>query len=232
MKFCGINHGKFRSLRGRFIAGAVACAGAVLVWAPPSPAQQQNPPARSAPQPAWLFRMHAWPGGTAQLENPQDDAQQAANADLQTMMDNMQSSAQRLQANDPGVQTQQDQAKIVQSLSELIALVAQMTGSGSSSSSSRQNPAMQLQMNQNPSGPQPMSPSSSATNSYIPPAGSLTPGGSQPLDSQRSEWGNLPPAARNMILNAMHSEALPEYKQQVDSYYRALAQIDQQQQNQ
>ena len=40
-------------------------------------------------------------GGRSQLDDPTDDAQQAAGVDVQTMMDNMQNGAQRLQGGDP-----------------------------------------------------------------------------------------------------------------------------------
>ncbi|HTV48090.1 MAG TPA: hypothetical protein VMG59_06565 [Phycisphaerae bacterium] len=216
------------------VAGLIALGCAAGLSVLPCRAQSQNQPSQT-PEPAWLFRMHAWPAGTSQLDNPdadaQEEAQQEAGVDTKSMMDNMLASGQRLQAGDPGVQTQQCQQKVVDSLNELIQLVAQMSGSCSNPGQKNgQKQSMQLQMN--PSNRQSMSPSQAATNSFIPAGGALPAGGEQPMDSQRQQWGNLPPAARNLILNAEHSEALPDYQQQVDSYYRALGQINQQQQSQ
>src|SRR5271170_6770766 len=218
-----INNRAQRIIASLFAFGCAAC-----LAIPSAHAQQQNSSSRTAPQPVWLFRMHAWPGGASQLDDPTDDAQQAAGVDVQTMMDNMQNSAQRLQGGDPGAQTQQCQQKIVESLDGLIQLMAQMSSSGSCNNP-KPSSSMKLQMNQ--TGKQPMSPSQAATNSYIPSGGVVSPGTAQPIDSQRQQWGNLPPSARNLILNAEHNETLPDYQQQVDSYYRALGQLNAQQQN-
>ncbi len=40
-----------------------------------------------------------------------------------------------------------------------------------------------------------------------------------------SEWGNLPPKDRDLISNGVNEQYLPAYKEMIDRYYQALAEM-------
>jgi len=192
------------------------------------------PPAASAsihsvPLPPWIAQMEAWPGNAANPAENSGPLQQAmASMEIEHMLSHMASSGERLTSVHAGSVTQTIQRRIIHSLNALIAQAEQAQSSssgGKKKSHQHENSSMAMsQTGQQPSGPT-NTPSHAAHHSYVPPGEGLHPGHMSAFHSNKRQWGNLPPRARNMILNAMHKQSLPQYRALVNQYYKRLAQM-------
>ena len=186
--------------------------------------------ATHAATPAWAQRMLAWPVLVHHALAPVN-ARQEAQKWLNSVLKNMAKSENGLLAENAGKPTQAAQRRVVLSLDELIKLAEQMSKGGGSGKKSQQQQQQSMGMQQvrgrdhNPT----QTPSQSATQSYLPNGGSLPVQTGKPFESNKKQWGNLPPRARNMIINAMRNESLPQYKNLVNAYYRALGRMNERQ---
>ncbi len=182
--------------------------------------------------PAWEQQMLAWPLVAHHAVAPVDPRQEAKKC-LQSVLKNMAASESGLLALNAGKPTQAAQKRVVLSLNELIKLAEKMSqGSGKGKRHHQKQQGsmgMQPSQGQNQGHGQTMSPSQSATQSYLPGGGALPVRTGKPFESQKKQWGNLPPRARNLIINAMRNESLPRYKGLVNAYYRALGRMNQKQ---
>ncbi len=179
--------------------------------------------------PPWIAQMEAWPGDGANPATNSGPLQQAmARTEIEHMLSRMASSGERLTTVHTGALTQTIQRKIIHSLNALIAQAEQSQSSSSSGKKkSHQQQSSSMAMSQ--TGPQPYSPTNSpshaAHESHLTPGQGQHPNQISPFHSNKRQWGNLPPRARSMILNALHKQSLPQYRALVNEYYRKLAQM-------
>ena len=197
------------------------------------PGASPNKPSSTpvAPQGAALshkseFNMMGWPWLKHNRASSQPTPQQI-NADLQDVLKGMNTSAHRLKSANAGIKTQAVQKNIIARLDQLIKMAEQSQGksSGERNRKSRQQQSMSMRQSRGSNTP-PMTPSHAAKNSYIPGGGVMNPGDLKSFDSNKRQWGNLPPRERNMILNALRHQTLPQYKSLVRQYYESLAKLN------
>ena len=183
-------------------------------------------PASGVLSPKAEFNMMGWPWVKANSRGSQA-SQQQINADLQAVLAGMGTSAQRLKAADAGAGTQAVQKKIIARLDQLIKIAEQSQGKsgGGKKNNSREQQSMSMQQANN-SNKSPMTPSQAAKNSYIPGGGVMNPGDLKSFISNKRQWGNLPARERNMILNALRHQSLPQYQSLVRQYYQSLAKLN------
>jgi hypothetical protein len=184
-------------------------------------------PASSAFSPRMTFNMMGWPW-LKQKRAGSQASQQQINQDLLDVLKGMSTSARRLKAADAGAETQEVQKEIIARLDQLIKIAEKSQGKsgGQQKKQSQQQQSMSMQQS-NGSNTSPMTPSQSATHSFIPGGGVMNPGDVKQFTSNKRQWGNLPPRARNMILNALRHQSLPQYKALVQHYYESLAKLNQ-----
>jgi hypothetical protein len=168
--------------------------------------------------------MMAWPGGVRhQIGSAQ--AAQIVRRDFKSILKNMADSAAGLYASNPGQSTRQAQRRIIQSLTDLIRLAE--SGSCHSGGSKPGHKAKGMNLKQSSgAGSHPMTPSRAAHHSYVSYGSSLPVEAGRPFHSSHRQWGNLPPRARSLIINAMRNESLPAYRRLVHAYYRALGRMN------
>lgn len=185
-----------------------------------------------AQTPAWAQQMLAWPLVAHHAVAPVDPQQEAQKC-LTSVLKNMATSESGLLARNAGEPTQAAQKRVVLSLDELIKLAEKMSQGGSKGKQHHQKQqgsmGMQPSQGQSPGHGPTSSPSQAATQSYLPGGGVSPVQTGKPFESQKKQWGNLPPRARNLIINAMRNESLPRYKGLVNAYYRALGRMNQKQ---
>ncbi len=184
-------------------------------------------PQAEAFSPKAQFDMMGWPWLKANNSAAQP-SQQQINADLNAVIAGMSTSAQRLKTADAGARTQAVQKKIIRRLDQLIKIAEQSQGK-SGGQQKKKSPEQQSMSTQQASGSNtsPMTPSQSAKNSYIPGGGVMNPGDLKSFTSNKRQWGNLPARERNMILNALRHQTLPQYQSLVRQYYESLAKLNQ-----
>ncbi len=177
------------------------------------------------------FNMMGWPW-VKHKGLTSHPSQQQINQDLRQVLQDMSTSARRLNAADAGPKTQKVQEDIIARLDELIKMAqqSQSKGGGRQQSSSEQQSMSMQQSNGGQNSP--MNPSNSATQSRRPGGTPMNPGNLTNVNSRRHQWGNLPARERNMILNAMRHQTLPQYKSLVQQYYESLAKLNQSQEAQ
>ena len=184
-----------------------------------------TPPAVFSPK--TRFNMMGWPwlrasGGASK------PSQQQINADLQDVLKGMSTSARRLKVADAGARTQAVQKQIISRLDDLIKIAEQSQGKSGEQQNQKSQEQQSMSMQQsNGSHTSPMTPSQSAKHSYIPGGGVMNPGNLKSFTSHRRQWGNLPQRERNMILNALRHQTLPQYQSLVQQYYESLAKLNQ-----
>ncbi len=186
-------------------------------------------PMQHAPIPPWVLQMEAWPGAQP---NPASHSgpmlKQVARDEIKSMLSRMNASGQRLYAAHAGSKTQIIQQKIIRSLNALIAAAEQsQSGPSSGKKKKQQKESSSMSMSQTGSQPgtPPNSPSHAAHRSHLTPGEGLRPGTMNAFHTRKQQWGNLPPRARNLILNALHHEPLPQYRQLVNQYYERLGKL-------
>lgn len=150
---------------------------------------------------------------------------QSPQGQMKEMLARMHTSARRLGLTKAGPQTQEIQRRIVLSLNELIKM-AERNQSGQGSGQGKKRQSGPKQMNQGPSQPGNSSGGSHAAKNHSMPTGPVESAQKNGrLFTQKRNWGNLPPKARQLIANGIQEQPLPQYKNWIDQYYRALANI-------
>ncbi len=185
-----------------------------------------NEPAAPMFSPRMKFNLMGWPWLKQNSAGAQP-SQQQINQDLQDVLKGMSTSAQRLKAADAGAKTQEVQKRIIARLDQLIKIAEKSQGQsgGQQKKKSQEQQSMSMQQSTG-SNTSPMTPSASATHSFIPGGGVMNPGELKQFTSNKRQWGNLPPRERNMILNALRHQSLPQYKALVRQYYESLAKLN------
>ncbi len=181
--------------------------------------------------PAWLWRMEAWPARPGPLPQAPAPPGQRIQRDFTRVLKNMQRSARNLNQGRSGQSTRRAQQRVITALDDLIKQAETMSASSSSSPSpSSLSAGMKLRLSQGQSGHGRHGPGGGAPagHDYVPGGGSRPVQRGRPFLSQRRAWGNLPPRTRNLILNALHYQSLPQWRRQVNAYYRALGRMNRQ----
>ena len=180
---------------------------------------------------AWLWRMETWPARPGPLRQAPAPSGQRIQRDFTRVLKNMQRSAKNLNQGRSGQSTRRAQQRVITALDDLIKQAETMSASSSSSpSSSSLSAGMKLRLSQGQSGHGRHGPGGGAPagRDYIPGGSSLPVQRGRPFLPQRQAWGNLPPRTRNLILNALHYQSLPQWRRQVNAYYRALGRMNRQ----
>lgn len=150
---------------------------------------------------------------------------------LDEVVQRMTDSAKRLKEKDPGAVTQETQRRIVMNLDALIDLVKQQQQQ-QQQQQSQSRPGQQRQQNQqnngNQSGAQ-HSPggTNAAQQSQLPGASDASvSANTTDINEKSREWGNLPERDRDLVVNGQKEDPLPAYREAVQRYYKALADVN------
>jgi len=146
---------------------------------------------------------------------------------LDEMMEKMTASAQRLHDKDPGALTQETQRRIVMNLDSLIELVRQQQQQ-QQQQPGKPKPGEEKQKN-DPGKPQPSNQEggNNAAQQEAMRSGNAKEfqGNGTNMTERGKEWRNLPDRDRDLIANSAKEDALPTYKEIVQRYYQALAEV-------
>ncbi len=124
---------------------------------------------------------------------------------------------------DPGEVTQEKQRRIITDLDVLIELARQQQQSGSASSG-QPLPGQQRQPGQG-QGPKGEGGTQAATHEQLPRGGYADPVTGDMRNHDPANWGGLPPRDRDQISHGANEEYLSAYKDLIDRYYQALAEM-------
>jgi len=159
-----------------------------------------------------------------------DDGKAAANEaveKMKDMLDRMGQSETRLTQKDPGDVTQETQRRIMTDLDVLIEFARKQQQQGSGQGPPQPGPPGEgksySQGNQNGKN---QGGTTAASGSFLPGNNQQTP---QQGDDNRSkgpaEWGTLRPRERELISHGANEEYLTSYKDMIERYYQALAEL-------
>jgi len=151
-------------------------------------------------------------------------------AAMKNMIDHMGQSQTRLTGKDTGAVTQEMQRRITMDLDVMIEYARQQQQKGPSQNKQDEQKGDKRQQSgdqkqgghgKNQGGTQ------SATSEQLPGGGSMTPesNGQDMRQKGPSEWGGLPGKDRDLVSNGVNEQYLPAYKEMIDRYYQALAEI-------
>ena len=147
---------------------------------------------------------------------------------MKQMIDRMGQSQSRLTERDPGAVTQETQKRIITDLDVMIEMARKQQSQGKQNQQSKSQPGQQRQMSRGQQqGPSQPGGNQAATNSG-PRRGTPEAAQSNGEDLHQKtpqEWGNLPARDRDLISNGASEQYLPSYKEMIDRYYQALAEI-------
>lgn len=145
---------------------------------------------------------------------------------VQSMLNYMGQSAKRLtQDKDPGDATQEDQRRIILDLDTLIAIAEkeqQQGGGGQSQGPPQQGPPRQFSTAQGGGMGQG---GSQAANAHPESSGSPDIAAGELRNHDPATWGKLPPRDREAVADGVKEEYLPAYRDLIDRYYQALAEL-------
>ena len=151
---------------------------------------------------------------------------QQAGERMKTMLDRMDQSKTRLANKDPGELTQETQRRIVTDLDVLIEIARQQqSGSGSGQGNQQTQPGQQRQST-GPEGPKNGEGGTVAANTESLPRGASADAATGDMrNHDPANWGNLPPRDRDQVSHGANEEYLPTYREMIDRYYQALAEM-------
>ena len=205
--------------------------------AKPAPAKPA-PPAEAATPPAAKAGANALDPDAADALETQDltkkltgkdtDAE-GAEAMLKEILTRMGDSAQRLHATDPGPMTQETQRRITTNLDQLIEMMRETEQQPSSSPPKPGPPGQKRERTQGPPkpGPHEEGGNQAAVQSTLTNSPSKAPESNGiDIKEHTKEWGNLPDRERDLIVHGAKEESLPAYKDIIQQYYQALAEIN------
>jgi hypothetical protein len=147
---------------------------------------------------------------------------------LHDMVNRMEDSAKRLTNKDPGEVTQETQRRIVSDLDVMIELAKQQQQQSSSSSSQQQQPGQARQPGQpqgGQQGPKGEGGTTAAQRESLPGGGYADPAKGDMRNYDPATWGGLPPRDRDQVSHGANEEYLTSYKDMIDRYYQALAEM-------
>jgi hypothetical protein len=166
-----------------------------------------------------------------QLINPSNGPKDTApNPDqqLQEMLQRMADSQKRLIDKDPGAVTQESQRRIITDLDGVIDILRKQQQNPQSQSKPSDQPAQQKQESKGNHSGNGGKPGNTAAQQDQLSRGDVDAPVSNGQDLRNkgpSEWGNLPPKDRDLISNGVNEQYLPAYKDMIDRYYQALAEV-------
>lgn len=232
-----------RSGRVFVLLGVVLCVQPVLLWAqdeqptldelldirPPAGPEVTTPDTERTPSDPALpdTDLEKTPD-----HSPQDDPEgQPQDLFDQTVME-MRDAADRLgQRFDAGIETQRVQESILDKLDQIIAQAKQQQSGGGSGGSGGSDPSAQQQdvgSSQNAGAQQDMAGVASSGmggGGGGGGAGQVPPDASAgPMQTHRSQWGNLPPRLRDELQQGFNEPFSSVYSELTGEYYRRLAQ--------
>jgi hypothetical protein len=144
---------------------------------------------------------------------------------LKDMVTRMQDTTRLLSdKKDPGEVTQETQRRIISDLDVMIELARRQQQSGSSLGSPQIQPGQQRQPSQQ-QGPKSDNGSQAATHELLPRGGYADPVTGDMRNHDPANWGGLPPRDRDQISHGANEEYLSAYKELIDRYYQALAEM-------
>lgn len=149
--------------------------------------------------------------------------------DMQAIVSRMGQSTQRLKQEDTSDVTQEIQRRIVLDIDTLIEAAKKQQGGGQGQQQQKPQDAQKRQANpgQGQQGQHQDAGNQAAKASELPGGGvSAAQSNGQDIRQKSSEWGNLPPRERDLIVNGSKEEALPSYKELVQRYYQALSELN------
>jgi hypothetical protein len=133
---------------------------------------------------------------------------------------------QKLLANkDPGEVTQETQRRIVSDLDVMIELARQQQQQQNSSGSSSPQPGQQRQPGSPQNGQTGPGGTQAATSDPLPRGGIADPVTGDIHNRDPANWGGLPPRDRDQVSHGANEEYLSAYKDLIDRYYQALAEM-------
>jgi hypothetical protein len=223
-----------------FFSGAAAQAEGILdqqlgpaASASPKPADQNASKAAVTPAPVSpsaaktvddndLIKQLTTPGAQAK------DTGANPTQELKDVLDRMVDSQTRLTDKDPGAVTQESQRRIVTDLDTVIEYVRKQQQQSQSNPKSNSRPADKRQQSQGQKqGNQQQPGNHAAQDSRLTTGNVEAPqsNGESLRQKGPAEWGNLPPKDRDLISNGVNEQYLPAYKDMIDRYYQALAEV-------
>jgi hypothetical protein len=144
------------------------------------------------------------------------------------MIDRMSDSQQRLSKKDPGDITQETQRRILADLDVLIEYARQQQQNGPSKPDPNQDPSkgQGRQYSQGQGQQQNQGGSTAASDSFLPGGSPDTPRPGEDIHSHSpDEWGRLGARDRDLISHGANEQYLSSYKDMIDRYYQALAEL-------
>jgi hypothetical protein len=160
-----------------------------------------------------------------------DQAGPAPDSPMSQVLDRMGQSAQRLTTGDAGPDTQETQKRIVLNLDQLIDIARQQqqSGGGKPDPNGKKGQGQSRQQSNGKgdgNGPHQDGGNSAAQASELPGGSADTPESSgKEIRETGTEWGNLPARDRDLIIHGSKEQSLPAYKDMVQRYYQALADL-------
>jgi hypothetical protein len=135
----------------------------------------------------------------------------------------MTEASERLGKTDAGLDTQRIQLAVLSKLDQVIAAVEQNGAPPPPSNSPPQPPDQGSEKNQPAQpGKAPPQPSPASTGGKAPTVNGEK-GTEKPIESNRSEWGNLPPRLREELQQGLSERFSPVYRELTEQYYKRLA---------
>jgi len=146
---------------------------------------------------------------------------------MKDMLDRMGQSETRLTQKDPGEVTQETQRRILTDLDVLIEFARQQQQSGGGQSQPQQGqPGEGRQYSQGNQNGRNQGGNTAAGSSFLPGNNQQS---ARPGEDIRSrgpeEWGKLRPRERDLISHGANEEYLSSYKDMIERYYQALAEL-------
>jgi hypothetical protein len=225
----GFSHGKPAASRGAKWALAAIVSTTVIAFAIPTRADPQptidellnlKPPATqpaSRDAPPAEKGVPIDPAGARRLS-----AGEAADL-FHEALGQMAEASERLGRTDAGLDTQRLQLAVLSKLDQVIAAAEQNSGQPPPSKSSPKPPdsgsEKNAQAQPGKATPRP-SPASTGGNA---PLVKGEKGTDKPIESNRSEWGNLPPRLREELQQGLNERFSPVYRELTERYYKRLA---------
>jgi hypothetical protein len=150
---------------------------------------------------------------------------------MNEVMERMGQAETRLaQQQDPGLITQETQRRIVTDLDVMIEYLKEQEKKGGGQGKGKPKDGQERQKSKGQQqGSQPgqgMGGSQAAQDSQMRPGSAQTPqANSTDLHEAGRNWGNLPERERDLVAHGAKEHYLPEYKEMINKYYQALAEI-------
>jgi hypothetical protein len=149
-------------------------------------------------------------------------------AKMEEVMERMGQAETRLaRQRDPGLVTQETQRRIMTDLDVMIEYAREQQKKGGQGKPQNSRPGQQKQESSGQqSGPGQPGGTKAATDSNMRPGSASTPeSNGADIHETGTHWGDLPPRDRDLVAHGASEHYLPEYKEMINKYYQALAEL-------